>query len=222
MEDSVRQFGMDLDKLVGAVDNLNPSGDLYEVQNKIKDLDKFIENMKQEFENIESEINDSSSVSNTKPLLNKLSSYKSDLEICENKLNKKREQWKDAERMNRFAKGELTGSERYKTEREMILDQHKETDIQGEMINSIATNIKSANQNLTNINTELNEQGDQINRVQKKVLDEETQVKQTDRIMTGMERRQKCMKVVGGIAVVLFGIFDIFWAIFWLLKTFGK
>lgn len=222
MEDGVKKFGLELDKLVSAVENLNPGGDLYEVESKIKDLDKYIDNMKKEFDDLETELNDSSSTSNTKPLINKLSSYKSDLEICENKLNKKREQWKTQERLHKFQKGELTGTERYKTERDMLVGQHKETDEQGEIIDNIASNIKSANANLTSINSELTEQGQQIERVQKKTLDSEVEVKQTDRIMTNMQKRQRCMKVIGGIAVIVFGIFDLFWLIYWLIRTFGN
>ena len=41
----------------------------------------------------------------------------------------------------------------------MILEQHKETDYQGDIINSIASNIKDTNRNLEGIKTELKNQG---------------------------------------------------------------
>ena len=104
----------------------------------------------------------------------------------------------------------------------MIMDQHKETDFQGNMIDSIASNIKSANNNLVNVNTELKNQWEQMNRIQDHAANTESEVKQTEKIMTWMERRQKCMKIVGEFAVVILGIFDLVWLIFWLIKFFGK
>ena len=61
-----------------------------------------------------------------------------------------------------------------------------------------------------------------MERIQGHVNNAESEVKQTEKIMTRMERRQKCMKIVGGCAVVILGIFDVFWLVFWLIKYFGK
>ena len=116
----------------------------------------------------------------------------------------------------------MTGSDKIKTERDMLMGQHKETDYQGEIIDSIASNIKGANTNLVGINTELKNQGEQMNRIQDHALNAEAEVKQTEKIMTKMERRQKCMKIIGGLAVVVFGIFDVFWLIFFITKKFTK
>ena len=103
----------------------------------------------------------------------------------------------------------------------MILDQHKETDYQGNIIDSIASNIKDTNKNLEGINTELKDQGEQMNRIHDHAMNAETEVKHTEKIMTKMERRQKCMKIIGVLAVIIFGIFDVAWLIFWLVKKFG-
>ena len=165
---------------------------------------------------------DSSLTSNKKPLINKLSQYKSDLEIANNKLNDKKNRWKTQYNIELLKEGKLTGADKIRTERDMILDQHKEVDFQGNIIDSIASNIKDTNRNLEGINTELKEQGEQMNRVQDHALNAESTVKQTDKIMTKMERRQKCMKIIGAIAVIIFAIFDIFWLIFWLIKRFKK
>ena len=102
----------------------------------------------------------------------------------------------------------------------MIKGQIQETDYQGEIISSIASNVKDTNKNLEGINTELKQQGEQINRVQGTAMSAEKEVKQTEKIMTKMERRQKCMKIVGGFAVIIFAIFDLFWFIFWLIILF--
>ncbi len=100
----------------------------------------------------------------------------------------------------------------------MIYAQHQETDYQGDIIGSIASNIKDTNRNLEGINTNLKQQGEQMQRVHNTALNTEKEVKHTEKIMTKMERRQKCMKVVGGVAIVIFAIFDLFWLIFWVAK----
>ena len=104
----------------------------------------------------------------------------------------------------------------------MILEQHKETDYHGNIINSIASNIKDTNRNLEGINTELKNQGDQMNRIHDHAMNANTQVMQTEKIMTKMERRQKCMKIIGGIAVVVLGLADAAWLIYWIITKIIK
>ena len=186
-----------------------------------EDVGKSLEEIKKlcsKLDECDNDIPDSSFTSNKKPLLSKLNQYKSDLEIAKNKLNEKKNKWKTAYNIELLKEGKLTGADKIKTERDMIMDQHKETDYQGDIIGSIATNIKGANRNLEGINEELKNQGDQMNRIHDHAMNAETEVKQTEKIMTKMERRQKCMKIIGGFAVIIFGIFDIFWLIFWLIK----
>ena len=72
--------------------------------------------------------------------------------------------------------GELTGADKIKTERDMIMDQYKETNYQGRMIDSIASNIKNANNNLDNINTELKIQEEQMNKIQDHVANAYSQL----------------------------------------------
>ena len=64
--------------------------------------------------------------------------------------------------MEMLQEGKLTGYERVKAERDLIMDQHKETDYQGDIIKGIGEQIKGANKNLEGINSELKQQGDQI------------------------------------------------------------
>ena len=94
----------------------------------------------------------------------------------------------------------------------------KEVDNQGLIVDSIGENIKSANVNLTNINNELQNQGEQMNRIQEKTLETESQVKQTGKIMTKMEGRAKCIQIITCFAVVIFGLFDVVWIVFLLLR----
>ena len=222
VDSDVKSLGIQVEQFDKRVNNLNPQGDVYQNEREIKELESILSKLNTKIEECDGDIQDSSNQSNRKPLLNKLSQYKSDLEIAKNKLNEKKNIWKNAKNIELLKEGKLTGSDKIKTERDMLMNQHKETDYQGEIIDSIASNIKGANTNLVGINTELKNQGEQMNRIQDHALNAEAEVKQTEKIMTKMERRQKCMKIIGGLAVVVFGIFDVFWLIFFIIKKINK
>ena len=222
VDSDVKSLGIQVEQFDKRVNNLNPQGDVYQNEREIKELESILSKLNTKIEECDGDIQDSSNQSNRKPLLNKLSQYKSDLEIAKNKLNEKKNTWKNAKNIELLKEGKLTGSDKIKTERDMLMNQHKETDYQGEIIDSIASNIKGANANLVGINTELKNQGDQMNRIQDHALNAEDEVKKTEKIMTKMERRQKCMKIIGGLAVVVFGIFDVFWLIFFIIKKINK
>ena len=59
-----------------------------------------------------------------------------------------------------------------------------------------------------------------MNRIHDHVMNANTQVKQTEKIMTKQERRQKCMKIIGVLATILLGIFDIFLFLFFIIRRF--
>ena len=220
--ETIKNIGYEVEKFDRKIANINLQADPYHNKQEFEDLDRMYQKLNTKFEECDTELQDSSMTSNKKPLLNKLSQYKSDLEIANNKLNDKKNRWKTQYNIELLKEGKLTGADKIRTEREMIINSHKEVDFQGKIIDSIASNIKYTNKNLEGINTELKDQGEQMNRVQDHVMNAESQVKQTDKIMTKMERRQKCMKVIGAIAVIIFAIFDIFWLIFWLVRHFKK
>ena len=216
--DTIKNIGSDVQRFDRRVGNINLQDDAYRNKQEFEDLENMYKKLCSKLDECDNDLQDSSFTSNKKPLLSKLNQYKSDLEIAKNKLNEKKNKWKTAYNMELLKEGKLTGSDKIKTERDMIMAQHKETDYQGEIIGSIADNIKGANRNLEGINEELKNQGEQMNRIHDHAMNAETEVKQTEKIMTKMERRQKCMKIIGGFAVIIFGIFDIFWLIFWLIK----
>jgi methyl-accepting chemotaxis protein len=220
--DDVKDIGSDVEKFDRRVSSINIEADPYRNKQEFEDLERWYQKLSSKIEECDNDIQDSSMTSNKKPLINKLNQYKSGLDIAKNKLNEKKNRWKTQYNIELLKEGKLTGAEKIKTERDMILEQHKETDYQGNIIDSIASNIKDTNRNLEGINTELKSQGDQMNRIHDHAMNADTQVKQTEKIMTKMERRQKCMKVIGGIAVVIFGIFDIVWLIFWIIRRFAK
>ena len=216
MSADLKTLGNDIERLKNKIDRLDENGDVYQTKNDIETYEKNYNRLSEKLNDItEGESN------LEKPLISKVNQMKSDLEIILNLINRKKEAIKRKYNIELLKNGELTGADKIKTERDMIMDQHKETDFQGNMIDSIASNIKGANNNLVNINKELKNQGEQMNRIQDHVANAESEVKQTEKIMTRMERRQKCMKIVGGFAVVILGIFDVVWLIFWLIKHFG-
>ena len=222
VDSDVKSLGIQVEQLDKRVNNLNTEGDVYQNEREIKELESILSKLNKDIEECDGDVQDSSNHSNRKPLLSKLNQYRNDLDIARNKLNQKKNIWKNAKNIELLKEGKLTGSDKIKTERDMLMGQHKETDYQGEIIDSIASNIKGANTNLVGINTELKNQGEQMNRIQDHALNAEAEVKQTEKIMTKMERRQKCMKIIGGLAVVVFGIFDVFWLIFFIIKKINK
>ena len=217
MSADLKSLSNDIERLKVRIERLDENGDVYQNKNDIETYEK---NYNRLYEKLNDLTEGDSNLE--KPLISKVNQCKSDLEIISNLLNRKKEAIKKKYNIELLKGGELSGADKIKTERDMIMDQHKETDYQGNMIDSIASNIKSANNNLTNINTELKNQGEQMNRIHDHVANAESEVKQAEKIMTRMERRQKCMKIVGGCAVVILGIFDVFWLVFWLIKYFGK
>jgi len=217
MAEEIKSLGDDVEKFNRGVNKINLQDDLYQNKTKIEELENMYKNLYKRIDEYQDEINDSSE-SNKRPLISKLSQYKSDLEIAKNSLNQKKTMWKNAYNIELLKGGKLEGVEKNKTERNMILDQHKETDYQGDIINSIAVNIKGANRNLEGINAELKDQGDQMNRIHDHVMGADTEVKHTEKLMTKMERREKCMKIIGALAVIILGIFDLFWFIYWIVK----
>ena len=114
-------------------------------------------------------------------------------------------------RISKLYDGELEGAERMKAERDIMLEDHKTIDNQGLIIDSIQEHVKAVGQNLTNINTELDSQGQKMDRIQEKVIETEDQVKKTGKIMGKMEKRQNCMKILTVIAIIIFALFDFVW-----------
>ena len=220
VDNAVKLLGSDVEKFDRRVNNINLQEDTYRNKQEIEDLERLYNTLSKKFEDCDSEIQDTSNLSSQRPLITKLSQYKGDLEIAKNKLNEKKNKWKNQYNIELLKEGKLTGADKIKTERQMILDQHKETDYQGNVIDSIASNIKDTNRNLAGVNTELKSQGEQMNRIHDHVMSAETEVKQTDKIMTKMERRQKCIKIVSGVAIVIIGLFDIFSLIAFLIMKF--
>ena len=212
---SIKQVQDRLESIKINLDRLQKTNELYEAERIISEITEKLRVTKKQIEDFQ---NDESSYS--KPLLNSLRSYEKDLEIYEKKFNGQKEKWEQKRREQDLIEGKLTGADALKAQREIGLENMKEVDNQGLIIDSIGENIKTANVNLTNINNELQNQGEQMNRIQEKTLETESQVKQTGKIMTKMEGRAKCIQIITCIAVVVFGLFDVVWITFLIINKF--
>ena len=213
----IKNLGTDIEKFDRKVNDINLQNDVYQNKRVIDELENMYKNLLNRADECDNDLQDSSQ-ENTKPLMNKLVQYKRDLEIANNKFNAIKAKWQTAYNIEKLKVGELRGPDKEKAERDLALELHKETDYQGNIIDSIANNIKGANRNLEGINIELKEQGGQINRIQDHVAGAETQVKHTEKIFAKMERREICMKIVGFVAVIVLGIFDLIWLVYWIVK----
>ena len=219
MDKEIRSIQLDLDKLLLNIDNVvdnqnidNMERDLQELNENYESIDNRVSRLKEDLEE---------QPENERPLLNKLKSITNDMDKFKRKIDEKNSKLDKLKRANRYFDGELEGVEKKKAKREIVLDQHKEIDNQGDLINSIHQNVKQAGNNLININNELDDQGQKMNRIHDVVLNTNEKIKKTGHVMTKIERRNQCMKVVTLIAVIVVGIFDAAWIAFWCYRKFA-
>ena len=204
----IKAIGNNVEKFVKKVNNLNVNDDAYQLKNDIEELEGMYNEINSQMEDCDNDLKDSSD-SNTKPLINKLTQFKTDLDIAKNKLNSKKNSWQTNYNLELLKEGKLSGYDKKKAERDIIIDQHKETDFQGELIKGIGESIKGSNQNMENINADLKKQGEQIINLQGTTTGISGKVSNTERVMTKIERRQVCGKVIGAIAIIVVGLADI-------------
>ena len=207
-DSDIKTIGNSVEKFVKKVNNLNVNDDVYQIKNDIEELEGMYNDLNSQMDDCDNELKDSSD-SNTKPLINKLTQFRSDLDIAKNKLNSKKNSWQTNYNLEMLKEGKLSGYDKKKAERDIIIDQHKETDYQGDLIKGIGEHIKGSNQNMENINAELKQQGEQIINLQGTTTGISGKVSNTERVMTKIERRQVCGKVIGAIAIIVVGLADI-------------
>ena len=222
MTERTKFIDSSIEKLNNRLNSFNPSEGTYENENKVKEIEQMISNIENQIEELDIEINDDQKLSNQRPLINQMNKVKEELQISKNKFKRKKEAFKAAQNIELLKEGKLTGADKTKAERDMIIDLNKETDLQGKIIESIGDNIKGANRNLVNINDELQNQGDQINRINDHVQNANQEVKQTNKIMTNMEKRAACMKVLGIITIIIFTLFNLALLTYKLINRFKE
>lgn len=129
-----------------------------------------------------------------------------DYEIAKRNVNSLDEKVTREENKNKLKAGELHGVQRMKAERDMITDLHKETDIQGDIIMDIKSDVNSANRNLQDVGVELNNQKEQIQRIHDGVEDATVGVKKSDKIINEMNRRNFCIKFLMHLVIILLAL----------------
>ena len=222
MSDSkMKHLNNQLTKLKSQIEKFNPSDDISKDQEDMEKLEDLIKDIETEIEEIDNEIEEDEDLQAKKPLLDKVSEQKNEFNIQKNNYNKKKDAARSAHSKELLMQGKLTGVERKKAQRDMALDQVKEVEEQGLMLNSIHDNVKGANENLTNMNIEVKKQGEQIDRIGDKVITIDKSVKKTGETMGEIERRnccRKCSLVMGIIVLFLINIIMVFLI---LAKFFG-
>ena len=215
MDKEIKKIQLDLDGLLMSVDNIDDErDDVYNMERSIQELNANYDKLDDRYSRLKEEIEEQPDCE--KPLINKLKTIQNDLKKFKKKMNEKEDKLGKLKRISKFYDGELEGAEKMKAERDIMLQDHKNIDNQGLIIDSIQENVKAVGQNLTNINTELDSQGQKMDRIQEKVLETEDQVKKTGKIMGKMEKRQNCMKILTVIAIIIFALFDLAWIAFLL------
>ena len=107
VDSDVKSLGIQVEQFDKRVNNLNPQGDVYQNEREIKELESILSKLNTKIDECDGDIQDSSNQSNRKPLLNKLSQYKSDLEIAKNKLNEKKKYMEKCKKYRIIKRGKI-------------------------------------------------------------------------------------------------------------------
>jgi chromosome segregation protein len=218
MDKEIRSIQLDLDKLLLNIDNANDNEDIDNMERNLQELNENYESIDNRISRLKEDLDEQPE--NERPLINKLNSISRDMEKFKKKIEEKNNKLDKLKRENKYFEGELEGVEKKKAEREIVLDQHKEIDNQGDLIDSIHQNVKAAGTNLHNMNNELEDQGQKMERIHETVLNTNEKIKQTGHVMTKIEWRNQCMKVTTLIAVIVVGLFDAVWVGYCLYRKF--
>ena len=167
------------------------------------------------FDRIKKETEDELNFSNEKY---NIKSLLSDYDLRLKELNKKDSDFTKKSNEQKLLNGELKGVEAKKATRDMALDQVKQVDKHGLLIEDTANQVNNAVNNLQEINTEINRQGQQIDQIHSTVNNAQTKVKKTDKDIRQMISSQRCMKCALCTLVVLLVLLDAVFGIYLLVK----
>lgn len=210
-----------MNKLRSKVEKFEPTDDTSQNRNAMEDIDDLIKSIEDKIEEIDNDMNEDEDLSGNKPLINKLNEQKNEFNIIKNNYNRKAENARSAINQELLMRGELKGVEKKKAQRDMALDQVKEVDNQGLIIDSIGKHVRDANVNLANMNDEAKRQGEQIDRVGEKVVNADQKVKETGKVFNSMDRRLCCRKFIVWIGIFVLFLVNIIMAFLILGKYFG-
>jgi chromosome segregation ATPase len=217
--DEFTSIQRDIEKLNTLLEDFDENEeDLDKMGKTINDYNQKYNILEEKLSDIKDIIDDESK--NKKPLLNKYDLLKKDIELIKKKIEEKDYIYQKSRRQSMYFNNELEGADKSLAEREILLDNQKETDNQGIMIDEIQDNVKTTQNNLKNMNTELKSSSERIDNIHEKVGNTDKDLKITGKIFTRMERRNTCMKVCSTIMVIILGILDIAWIGYLLLRKY--
>ena len=214
---SYKDLKINLEKFENDLNEINPSGDIFKSKTALKDLEGLIQTIKEQIKEIkkeEAKIKDSNYES---PLLNDLTEYQNKFQDLKEKYYK----MIDNVSTNFEQKKLLDEYEKEARQRNIALDNLKELDEQGKMLDGIYRNIKESLQNILNMKAELQRQDEELKVIDQKVDGIKVTVKKTDEVFTGMEKKSFCTKFLLWLGVVILFIFDITMLFFTIAKGAG-
>ena len=147
----IKKIQLDLDDLMLSIDKTYDEDNVYDIERSIQEFNANYDKIDDRYSRLKDEIDEQPEYE--KPLINKLKMIQSDMSKCKKKINEKENKLDKIKRKNQYYNGELEGADRMKTEKEILLENQKNVDNQGLMINSIQQNVKEAGTNLLNIIT---------------------------------------------------------------------
>ena len=221
MSSNLKVLERTVEKFKTKIENLNPSDDASRCQDEVEQLEEIQKNIEDLIETLENDAENDEDFANQKPLINKFEEQKKEFDILKNKFFKKKDDVRSAHAKELLMEGKLTGVEQKKAQRDLALDNVKEVDEQGLLIDSIHSNIKSANSNFSNMNEEAKKQGEKLDNIGDTVLTMETSVKKTEKTFSEMERRIICRKCIVWFTIIGITLANIVMVWFILAERFG-
>ena len=221
MSSNLKVLERTVEKFKTKIENLNPSDDASRCQDEVEQLEEIQKNIEDLIETLENDAENDEDFANQKPLINKFEEQKKEFDILKNKFFKKKDDVRSAHAKELLMEGKLTGVEQKKAQRDLALDNVKEVDEQGLLIDSIHSNIKSANSNFSNMNEEAKKQGEKLDNIGDTVLTMETSVKKTEKTFSEMERRIICRKCIVWFTIIGITLANIVMVWVILAKRFG-
>lgn len=210
-------------KLKEEVEEFEISNNFDEDQNKFEQIEKEYKDLQRGTEGID-EIDDND-IKGDSPLLNQFKEFKdqkNELDIIGNYLETIKNKLKSTYYKELLKVGKLGGKERKEAQRNMALDNIKETDNQERMLHSIHNNVIESNENLGYVNQEIKTQGDQIKTIGGKVISVGESVKNTGKVMSEIERRTCCRKFSLIVGIIVLFLSNFYMLIIIFSKRFGS
>jgi len=193
------------------IKNISLDNNLFKAEQEINECRELLTKFDKTIKDTQDEMAYSKEKANIRSLV-------SDYELRLKELNKIDSEFIRKNNEQKLLNGELKGIEAKKVERDMVLDQVKQVDKHGLLIEDTANQVNSAVNNLQEINVEINRQGQQINQISNTVDNAQSKVKKTDKDIRQMISSQRCMKCALCFLLILLLILDLTYLIYKLVK----